>query len=181
MHVKDWVRNSVSVIVKNILLLLYTIFNTLQPWSCSFFSTSPCSTQKPSLQRENVTCHIQNNPPDGGMQNVNAVYSTLWGIEAEQPEYMNMAFNKCKNQKVSPERPPLPTENLHTINQNSQERMHITEQMWQRTVHVLLAATVYNPYLVFFFLFDSTIPWFQWKSLLFYLLTLCHVLAVCYR
>ena len=94
----------------------------------SFF-TSLYSTQQPSLQLENVTCYVQNHPPDGGMQDVNAVYSTLWGSEAEQPEYMNMAFNKCKNQKVSPERPPLPTENLHTINQNSQERMHITEQM----------------------------------------------------
>ena len=69
------------------------------------FSTSLCSTQ-PSLQVENVICCIQNHPLDGGMLDVNPVYFTLWGSEAKQPEYMNMAFNKYKNQKVPPEDHP---------------------------------------------------------------------------
>ena len=51
------------------------------------------------------------------MQDVNAVYSTLWRSEAEQ----HMVFNKHKNQNVLPERPPPPTENVHTTNQDSQK------------------------------------------------------------
>ena len=63
-----------------------------------------CSTQPPSIELEHGYYHNHKNLPDGGIQDVVAVYSTVWGTEeypVEQPEYMNVVDKNSQPQVVN--------------------------------------------------------------------------------